>query len=586
MASEVEQLLKEQKEENEKQDEANAYLRLLNDQKDLLEEIALQQMITNDDYLSGISSSISKMGDLISNEVKALTASVGQFTLPDMELNTDKIGEFLNQNDAVNEAIDVALAKNEKFSEQNAKAVSAYNSKFTSKVERLFEAFIPELAGFISTERSQEIKPTDVPVALDSEKFYAENLSTTEKMLWHLKNLDDNFEEQLRIQEEATRDVGSARSLQTKDDGTEEDSGFSLDGLSSFSKIGKMMPKGLAKLGKGLGATAAVLGTVFFISDLFEGFNNEEKITEITGKSKKDLSAAEQSAASIANGISGLTFGLLPVRETFETLAPVLEALNTGIDHLFDPEIGLFGKAVDSILKLIDGDYSGAWDALADFPKKFGDKISSIINSFFGTDIDVSKEVGSIIDKRVGQVKDAVSSIGSFFGFGEEKKPEITSQTLDTVDSIVKGEALRPTPVQSVASSTDNVSSMVDVRKRASLGDKEAIKQLSSNDAFSTRFNENDDTPTTIIDRTGDRFSQSLAQPSAKSAKPVSPSVENKSVALSKERMMRQEQAQVVATKPQAPIVINNTQPQERKVVRRSSVDDLGMSIIGSNMMD
>ena len=573
--SEVEDLLKEQSSKDEEQVTANKYLELLEDSSDYLEDLLLEQMITNDE-IGGFKTVLVDFGKGIINEISALSGVVSSFKElvtppepiePDEALSpaTDKVAGFFKSQDERDSEIKNIMSANSKIQQDALNEEEKFKKSFMGQVTNLVNK-VPGVqigGGDIQTPATME-----VPSKITDEEGYADLETVGERQLFMLTNIDKVLSEQLRLFKDGNKDVGTSSSLtggkeKDKDEGSMFDMFDNIPGMGMFKKLAKKFPKlikGFKVFGKILGKAAIVLGTFLFIKDLFDGMFNDEAVKDITGKASKDLEASESTAASIANGIAGILSplnwlfesifgmkdGLVSVQDIFGAIEPVFALLNKGIDQIFDPEEGIFGKVTSSLFKLLDGDFMGALtdmgDAFLDIPTKIMDKLSSVINYLLGTDIDITGIITEGITKKVKQVMDiggnvadmaggALDSVGDFFGFGGDKKKEVPVEPKTTAADIVAVNKLLP--------------------------DMQA-QSLSSNKA-------------------GKGLSRAIAQKPETFATPIPRAVDERASKLSKQRL---DDDKVVVNVPQAPpVVVQMPKESNRQTIRRTSADDAGMLI-------
>lgn len=246
-------------------------------------------------------------------------------------------------------------------------------------------------------------------------------------------DLKDTFSEMLRRQIESGRVVGSAGDLAGADDvSSDSGSGVSVLGGGGF----------LGKLGSAVKTGGAIFGTGLLLKDLYEGFTDEERISEITGKLPKDLNNAEQSAASLANAVESFSFGLIDASTAFELGVPAVETMQKGVDQLFDPEIGMFGTVTQGLIDAID-EFSagnvidGTMDLLSGFGPKLGARVFTVLGRWGQNLLDtLPSSVSSLITETVSDGLDQIfdPEIGLL--------GNITSSVFNAVDDFSSGNYL------------------------------------------------------------------------------------------------------------------------------------------------
>jgi hypothetical protein len=296
----------------------------------------------------------------------------------------------------------------------------------------------------------QAAEPTASETAVPAELNEGNELAETGNLT--LRSIDANIQTLADIALDQAKVVGSAGGGADGEELPEPDTGGLSDlfgGITGkFGKLGKLA-------GRALGVGAAVAGAGIFLSDLYEGFTDDETIKAITGKAKEDLTDAESSSAAIANAISGLSFGLLDAKDVFAEITPYVDMLQNGMDQLFDPEIGIFGTTVSGIFSAVDkfsegdimGGLSDLTDAFLEIPKKIFELLGNLaselleflpgqmkdailggvenITNFAG---DAKEKAGEAFDSAKETAASAAKSVSSFFGFGDDEEEAPVAQ--------------------------------------------------------------------------------------------------------------------------------------------------------------
>ena len=328
MATEVEDLIQEQA-------MTNLNLEIMSENKEIFENLLLEALITND-LLTSNSSAISDLEKNVASSFKVLGSVLSNAPLE----NTQALLE-----DKTPSAITVLPPE--------------INTNSTALVEG---------------------KPdVEVLPALDESTDTLEDISNTGDLsLTKLANINDGINALVGNAEEAESEIpGVAVDRQKEKDG---------DSSSLFEGFGG---KAAALAGKAGIIGAAIAGTGLFVKGIFDGLTDEKLIKQITGKAADDLTASEQTFAALAQGIESLTFGLFSATEIFETVQPLADEFQSGVDALFDPIDGVFADFMQGFFKLLDGDivegFTSLLSGIGTFPSKLVGLTVDLIKD--GTDL-------------------------------------------------------------------------------------------------------------------------------------------------------------------------------------------------------
>lgn len=565
MASEVEDLIEEQK-------EGNLQLELLNRSQETFESILLEleiQTEENDKFFKNITDSIKVIGNIFASIPSAIkesldiTAEERDPTIIDAGVNRqrDILADFVQATSARQSEISDLVKQNKEISALNSIANEKFESSISFGLAGLAEK-LPIIGTKISSSLKDGIKPIEIPELnipepLSPEEFMGTLEDSNDQALFRLISIDRGISaiNQRAIDNDTVK--GSSTDIEkgglVKDD--KGDDGFGLSSLFGSGKGGKGSGV-LGKLGKAVKLGGVVVAAGFFLHDLFEGFTDDETILEITGKAKEDLTNAELSASAIANGISGLTFGLLDATTVFETVTPMVELFQKGVDQLFDPEIGYFGTIVGGILNAVDkfssgdilGGFSDLFDGFIDFPERvfsvigrwldgLFDFLPNVIQDSLKKKLNVLKNVGS------GAV-DFISSLNPFSSDDEEEKVVLNKDSTVSLASDQLNKAndfVVPKPTEVSAPKQTGLSAAI---KQPAIGNNipVAISPVAVGTSAAKTTNESKK-----------RF---------------------------EERNTKTEQAQP------APIIIQQPAQQERRIERQATNPDLRLSLLNNGMLD
>jgi hypothetical protein len=423
-------------------------------------------------------------------------------------------------------------------------------------------------------------------------------------------------------------------------------SGFFKNKIPPLPKgIGKVFT-GLKTIGKVLGKVAIVVGALIAFFDFWQGFTNEEELLRITGKSKDSLSGVERTFSGIANAIEGLTFGLLDAKSIFDASKPVMEGLQTAIDFLFDPETGALKDITNGLIKVVDlfqsgniidgllegGKFlltlpfkvvTGIGEALFDFfdPSgsffaKFGELFDQFasgdiiggIEESFKSLINLPLNVFEAVTGKLSEfdfITDAVQAFVDFANIPINFIKELASKAGDIIFDLlpdsVKGflgkrakqaKQLGSFVSETASSAVESISNFFGSEDKPVVaggiqkGQTEDQVVQSNADIIPVKVSEVSQVQAVSTPVTGDQTGllRAITQPEASAARPVSTPIDNKSIELSKQRL--EDKNITVQVPPSQPVVVQAPQPPKARVVRRTNVDDVGLSIIGAGLLD
>lgn len=442
MASAIEKLLTEQ-------ETTSSQVALFNENNSTFEDLLLEQMITNEEiskFTAGLPASINTLKGLLdTDEVQAVEIMNVDDLLPSVVENQALVPEvlpakepdFLNKFFALKEEVDAdraeMIASNEELLESNKEALAKFNSSVSGAMTKLVGK-LPMIGSKVEDALTKKLVDfdtdyEDIPDTPRELDFYAEIEDINEKSLFALMASEQHLGELVRIQKESNDVVGSASTVGGDEKPEDDSEGF--DGFGGlFKRLGKKLGK-FGKLAKGaLKIGGAVLTAGFILSDVFEGFTSDEKIQEISGKAKSDLSDAEASAVAVANVIEGLSFGLINAKDTFPDLVPIVETMQDGIDQLFDPEIGLLGTLTSGFMngigQLMDGDIMAGMGTILkgfwELPKRVYDVVGGWVSNLVEM---LPTAMSDSIKEKFGDAKEFIGGVfdsaSSFLGFGDDE---------------------------------------------------------------------------------------------------------------------------------------------------------------------
>ena len=379
MASEIEKLLTEQKTTSDQ-------MELFNQSKGTFEDLLLEQMITNEE-LDTTKSLIEAQSADVSKSILSIPSFFSEalsgidFEAEDVQRVVVDNVESFRQNppavilDGLEDSLKfMAGLMKEKFEAVLDKPLTELPALPAPIIDVGPDAnIIPALPAPEDTPAVLEAQAQPLPLGGENQPFdELEDASVSSAKA--LNEINENIDTMAKIAVNDAKVVGTAGGFGNEDTGEEDEgeSGGLFDLFNGFGKgkLGKKAGGFLKGLGKAVKIGGAVLAGGLFLADIYEGFTSDEKIKEITGKAKDNLTDAESSAAAIANAISGLTFGLVDARSVFQTATPIVEKLQEGVDALFDPDVGLFGTLVSGVFQAVDkfstGDILGGAEALVE----------------------------------------------------------------------------------------------------------------------------------------------------------------------------------------------------------------------------
>lgn len=201
--------------------------------------------------------------------------------------------------------------------------------------------------------------------------------------------------------------------------------------LGGIVSAWKKMPNAMKLVGKGAMKGAAVIGTAMFVKDLYDTFNNEERLRQITGKAEGALAGAEQSSAAIAGAIESFSGGLIDAKSTYDLIYSGVDLIQRGLDQIFDPEEGILGDFTTSVFNLVEnGDWSKFGSDIVDSISNFPDMVVKKVTEWWDTFTSgiLGKEVTDGIKSATDFAVNKVSSFGDWaidgtknlFGFNDE----------------------------------------------------------------------------------------------------------------------------------------------------------------------
>ena len=446
MASEIEKLLTEQ-------ETTSTQVELFNENKETFEDLLLEQMITNEEvsnFTSTLANSISSLKDMLDNtdiqevevvnsndflpapvESTAITPEVLPAEAPNFQTFFDERENVANEIAKITKLNEEIKASNAQADQEFASSFQGKLTEFSNKLPVIGDRIGESLATRFGPEATELEAIPDTPRELD---FYNELEDIQEKVLFAMVASEQHLGELVKMQKEAGEVVGSASMLGDKDKPKEDDDGFSFDGLGGlFKGIGKklgkfgMLAKGALKIG------GSVLTAGFILADVFEGFTSDERIQEISGKAKEDLSEAESGAVALANVIEGLSFGLIDAKDTFPELVPIVDVLQDGIDQIFDPDIGLIGTLTSGFMngvgQLLDGDIMGGLGTILDGFLDLPSRVIEVVGRWATELVEMlPTEIANNIKEKFGNMKEMASTLldgaSSFLGFGDDDDKE------------------------------------------------------------------------------------------------------------------------------------------------------------------
>jgi hypothetical protein len=549
MASEIEKLLTSQ-------ETTTSQVELFNENKETFEDLLLEQMITNEELLNSASRSEASFSDI--ND-----------TLVDLPLKLASSLKGLMPSEDVEEPFgnpqlaEIAEIMKQGFSE----VLSMPASEASEMVEINRDA---KLLPPPETDENGENLPivvnapeNDNPMELAELSEYS--LSSSE----YLKNIDDNIQLMAQAATAEEEVLGKATDFGEDSASSPNDDSGGLDGFGGlFTGLGQKFGK-FGKLAKGaLKIGGSVLAAGMVLSDVYEGFTNDERIMEISGKAKQDLSNAEESAVAIGNVVEGLSFGLINAKDVFNESVGLMDTLQGGLDQLFDPEQGAFGTLTNSLFQGIDnisdGNYEDAIGTIVDGFAEAPGRLLDVLGGWTSSLVEMLPgEVSDNIKKRFGDVKDFAGSIfdsaSSFLGFGDDEpvleQPTSREQNNSFMNRVTEE------PVQSVNPSVN----------------QPVNSPLNFSEAPEVQRSSNINRPVDIQPVT-----QSVSSPRSVSA------LGNeglKTIAISKKRF--EEKSQTSTDKNGDTTVVVNQQNSEKKRIDRStSNSDMKLAFLNAGMAD
>jgi hypothetical protein len=552
MPSEIEKLLTAQQ-------TTTSQLELFNESKGTIEDLLLEQMITNEELES--SKTIAK-GDFgqMKNALIDLPNVIGA-NFPNLEFDDVQMVEVMNA--------EALKADDIQFEPVNLKLQAlavimkdGFSKLLSSPAEPIIDmpqvpllppptplevenvsSNLPAVVEAGQMGDTGAIMPDEILPATDVEDIVDSGMSSAKSLL----NIDENIQKMTDIAVDNAKVVGSAGDLEG-DKPNDEDSG-ELPGFGMFKGLGQKFGK-FGKLAKGaLKIGGAVLSSGLILADIYEGFTSDEKIKEISGKAKEDLTDAESSAVAIANVIEGLSFGLISAKDVFPDTVPIIQGLQDGIDQIFDPDIGALGTLTSGFMngigQIFEGDFSGGLSSIITGFTELPGRLFEVIGRWANEVLELlPQQIADEIKEKVAQVTDfvggATDSVKSFFGFGDDEKE-------------VKSEAKVKSPSNSALGFS---SDEPDYSMSPAARDRQAflMKQQPQGN--------------------------NIAQPQSGIG-----SEGRQTVALSKERFEERNKPQEQSGSGQ-PIIINQQASEGKKIERRKSNPDMSLAFLNSGLAD
>ena len=530
--ADVEELLDEQK-------EANLQLQLLEDNKEIFEDLLSNSNSAND-ILSQNSDNIATLESSLTGSIEELNSSFANIALEQPEPSPITVQAASSLPAIINE--------NEEMVDNQLLLVAGQN--------QLIEAI-------------RDVTPTS-----DTELIAESNAD-------EMAALVTNAEEQTQALTDIAGGVGAVV------DNTEPEAAAGVD-RQKDTEAGEDFDLGKAGI---IGAAAIATGAL--VKSVFDGLTDDKLIKDITGKARGELTASEETFAVLANSVETLTLGLFSAKEVFETAQPAAAKFQEGVDALFDPSTGVFSDFTNSILKLFDGDIRGA----------LSDAVSGLLNfpaSIFELGQRIGTELLSLLPTSFTDgITDFLDPIlEPVFGFFNETLPEAFNGAVDTITDSFDFILSIPTKITDAISglASDAILKLEEKVKSATsdlpfgIGDKIA-GLFDGDDTKGTNETAAPSTVATIAPKedvtTGVPKEEGLFSPVLRNTTSnnvpqlKSPPITEgtTSVQLSKQRLDEQK-VTVEAPAPQT-IIVPEQKREEKKLSRRKESNDMTLAFMG-----
>jgi hypothetical protein len=183
--------------------------------------------------------------------------------------------------------------------------------------------------------------------------------------------------------------------------------------LTFLSTTAKMA----TKFGKVLLKGGLIVSAISGVYNAISTFSNDDEIAKIAGKSKDAITHIDKWAAALSSGLSAMTFDLVSPETMFKTIKGGLDAFVSGVDYLFDPDTGIFGKTTSAVMDLIENfNYENVaklvGTVMQDTLGQIGDLTVKAIDSI--AEVFSMENIAKFIEPIKSAIMEAVSSM---FGF-------------------------------------------------------------------------------------------------------------------------------------------------------------------------